>query len=290
MDVGLSDFPADSKAHRLTWPIGGRFCIDHTISGEGSFITSDEVIDWPTKTLPREHLRDGRDGLDTRTMDAAIKVNGLGRRFGPHWAVARLNLTVQADERLLIIGPNGCGKTTLLGLLSTLLPASQGSIEYPLIEGDPRRDIGFMGHDIGIYEDLSAEENMRVFARLGGFATMPIMDLLKTVGLDQRPQPVSSYSAGMRRRLALALLLQQRPKIALLDEPFAQMDPGGIAQVSSAIADLPGTVIIASHQVTHAAPLASRAILMDAGQIRWTGRADEAEAAWRALHRERGEL
>ena len=147
-----------------------------------------------------------------------------------------------------------------------------------------------MGHDIGIYEDLSAPDNLRVFARLSGCDTALIPGILETVGLGGRQEPVSRFSAGMRRRLALALLLQKRPKLALLDEPFAQMDPGGIAQVSSAIAALPGAVVIASHQVTHAAPLATRAILMDEGQIRWRGRADQAEAAWRALHRERGEL
>jgi len=223
-------------------------------------------------------------------METALRVEGLGRRFGPHWAVARVDLEVGAQERLLVIGPNGCGKTTLLNVLSTLLPASQGSVSYPLCPGDPRQDIGLMGHDIGIYEDLSALDNLRVFARLGGYDAEQILDLLNTVGLDARPQAVSAYSAGMRRRLALALLLQKQPRIALLDEPFAQMDPGGIAQVSSAIKALPGAVIIASHQVNHAAPLATRAILMDEGQIRWTGRADQAEAAWRALHKERGEL
>ncbi len=224
------------------------------------------------------------------TMDTAIRVTGLGRRFGAHWAVARFDLEVKANERLLVIGPNGCGKTTLLNVLSSLLPPSQGAVTYPLCENDPRQDIGFMGHDIGIYEDLSAKDNMAVFAKIGGFANHQIPNLLTTVGLDKRPQPVSSYSAGMRRRLALALILQKQPKIALLDEPFAQMDPGGIAQVSSAIQALPGAVVIASHQVNHAAPLATRAILMDAGQIRWTGRAEQAEAAWRALHKERGEL
>jgi len=223
-------------------------------------------------------------------METAIRVEGLGRRFGPHWAVARVDLKVGAKERLLVIGPNGCGKTTLLNVLSTLLPASQGSVAYPTCQGDPRQDIGLMGHDIGIYEDLSAHDNLRVFAQVGGYDVEDILDLLQTVGLDERPQAVSSYSAGMRRRLALALLLQKQPRIALLDEPFAQMDPGGIAQVSSAIEALPGAVIIASHQVNHAAPLATRAILMDEGQIRWTGNADQAEAAWRALHKERGEL
>ena len=204
--------------------------------------------------------------------------------------MARVDLEVAAHERLLIIGPNGCGKTTLLNVLSTLLRPSAGSVSYPGLAKNPRKDIGLMGHDIGIYEDLSAADNLRVFARMSDIDPAPIRALLATVGLEAGDQAVAKYSAGMRRRLALAALLQAQPALALLGEPFAQMDPGGIAGVSKAIKALPGAVIIASHQVQHAAPLATRAILMDCGQIRWTGRADQAEAAWRALHHERGEL
>jgi heme exporter protein A len=223
-------------------------------------------------------------------MENVVQATNLGRRFGRRWAVARLDLDVGADERLLVIGPNGCGKTTLLKVLSTLLPANQGAVEWFGGSSNARSQIGLMGHDPGVYEDLSAADNLRVFARISGTTASDISGLLSTVGLDERPDAVSRYSAGMRRRLALAFLLQKQPRLALLDEPFAQMDPGGIAQVSSAIQALPGAVVIASHQVQHAAPLCTRAVLMDEGQIRWSGPADRAEAAWRALHRERGEL
>lgn len=223
-------------------------------------------------------------------MDHVVTAQGLGRRFGQRWAVARLDLVVGADERLLIIGPNGCGKTTLLRMMATLLRPTQGLVDVVPGSANPRPFIGFMGHTPGIYEDLSATENLRVFSRVAGIPPGNIETILSTVGLDGRSEPVSQYSAGMRRRLALAHLLQAKPTLALLDEPFAQMDPGGIAEVSRAIRALPGAVVIASHQVHHAAPLCTRAILMDEGQIRWTGSAEKAEAAWRALHRERGEL
>ena len=223
-------------------------------------------------------------------MDTLVQTSNLGRRFGRRWAVARLDLSIQRGERLLIIGPNGCGKTTLLRVMSTLLKPHQGNIEWFGGTQNPRKRIGMMGHEPGVYEDLSAVDNLRVFARIMDTDQGHISDLLETVGLDERPDPVTRYSAGMRRRLALALLLQKQPELALLDEPFAQMDPGGIAQVSSAIQALPGAVVIASHQVHHAAPLCTRAILMDEGQIRWTGPATNASKAWHALHQERGDL
>ena len=223
-------------------------------------------------------------------MDTLVQASSLGRRFGQRWAIARLDLHIQNDERLLIIGPNGCGKTTLLRIMSTLLPPHQGNITWFGGNPRPRQKIGMMGHDPGIYEDLSAADNLYVFARIMDVEPTEVPVLLSTVGLDERPDPVSRYSAGMRRRLALALLLQKQPQLALLDEPFAQMDPGGIAQVSSAIRALPGAVVIASHQVHHAAPLCTRAILMDEGQIRWSGSAQDASKAWHALHEERGEL
>lgn len=223
-------------------------------------------------------------------MATLVQAHNLGRRFGRRWAVARLDLDIHIDERLLIIGPNGCGKTTLLRVLATLLHPHQGAVKWSNETRNPRSRIGLMGHDPGIYEDLSAVDNLRIFARLMHTDPNAIGSLLSTVGLDERPDPVARYSAGMRRRLALALLLQKQPELALLDEPFAQMDPGGIAQVSSAIQDLPGAVVIASHQVHHAAPLCTRAVLMDEGQIRWTGPAQSAANAWHALHKERGDL
>ena len=223
-------------------------------------------------------------------MDTLVQASNLGRRFGRRWAVARLDLSIERGERVLIIGPNGCGKTTLLRVLSTLLPPHQGNIEWFGGTHKVRERIGMMGHDPGIYEDLSAVDNLRIFGRIMGADPDAIPNLLNTVGLDERPDPVNRYSAGMRRRLALALLLQKQPELALLDEPFAQMDPGGIAQVSSAIKALPGGVVIASHQVHHAAPLCTRAILMDEGQIRWAGPATQASNAWHALHEERGDL
>jgi heme ABC exporter ATP-binding subunit CcmA len=228
-------------------------------------------------------------------MDTVVQTRELARRFGPRWALARVDLDVAMGERLLIVGPNGCGKTTLLRILATLEAPSKGTVKLfgkdaVTCRASVRSDLALLGHEPGVYEDLSAAENLEVLAACAGRARPDVEDALKVAGLENRPDPVRLLSAGMRRRLALAVLWIQQPKLALLDEPFAQLDPGGIARVGEAIAALPGAVVFASHQVRHAAPLCDRAILLDQGQIRWSGSAEQAETAWRALHRERGQL
>lgn len=228
-------------------------------------------------------------------MEAIVQTHDLARRYGTRWALARVDLEVAPHERLLIVGPNGCGKTTLLRILATLEPPSRGSVRLfgQEVEGRlmaTRERLALLGHAPGVYEDLSAAENLEVLAACSGRPQPDVAEALKVAGLENRPDPVRLLSAGMRRRLALAVLWVQQPDLALLDEPFAQLDPGGIARVGEAIAKLPGAVVFASHQVRHAALLCDRAILLDEGQIRWSGSADQAEEAWRALHRERGQL
>lgn len=221
---------------------------------------------------------------------AVIQARDLSRRFGRRWAYARVDLTVQAGERLLLIGANGSGKTTLLRTFATLLRPSRGGLS--LFGADPRESglhavrqrLGFFSHHIGLYEDLSARDNLDVLARLTGRQTTreETAAALQGVGLEDRPDPIRRYSAGMRRRVALASLLLKQPELALLDEPFSALDPSGMAQVADIIRTLPGTVVVTSHQVERAAALCDRAVLLQGGLIRWQGPAQQAWAAWRA--------
>jgi len=226
-------------------------------------------------------------------MPDVIRAQDLSRRFGRRWAYARVDLQIRPGERVLLIGANGSGKTTLLRTLATLIRPSKGSIE--LFGMDPReellavrRRLGFFSHKIGLYEDLSARDNLAVFARLSGRdrRRAVLAAALTDVGLEDRPEPIRSYSAGMRRRVALASLLAKKPELALLDEPFSALDPAGMAQVADIIRTLPGTVVVTSHQVERAAVLCERAILLEGGLVRWQGPASQAWAAWRASQRE----
>ena len=224
-----------------------------------------------------------------------IAAQDLCRRFGRRWAYARVDLEVQPGERLLLIGANGSGKTTLLRTLATLLTPSRGELRLFGLDPrthrlDVRHRLGFFSHQIGLYEDLSARDNLAVFARLGGrpASAGALVAALAGVGLEDRPDPIRRYSAGMRRRVALAALLLKQPELALLDEPFSALDPSGMAQVADIVKTLSGTVVITSHQVERAAALCDRAVLLAGGVMRWRGPADQAWAAWRAAQREVG--
>ena len=220
-------------------------------------------------------------------MPPVIETQELSRRFGRRWALARVDLRVEEGERLLVLGSNGSGKTTLLRLLATLLGPSRGTLRLfgqdavaePMAA---RSRIGLVTHTPGVYEDLSAMDNLAVQASLTG---VPVPgDLLARVGLDGRPDAVRHYSAGMRKRLSYALMLHKQPALILLDEPFAALDPLGMDQVAALIRGLPGTVVVASHQVRRASALCDRALLLDGGLPRWSGPASEAWDAWVGLH------
>ena len=194
-----------------------------------------------------------------------------------------------AGESLLVVGANGSGKTTLLRVLGTVLRPSQGKLR--LFGTDPaqdpvaiRRRLALLSHHSGLYEDLSARDNLGVIARLGGHGAHDAAALLEQVGLDDRPDPIRAFSAGMRKRLQVATLLLQRPELVLLDEPFAALDPAGVDDVAALLRGLGATLVVTSHRIAKAARLCDRAVLLEDGLPRWTGPADDAVRAWSALH------
>lgn len=221
-----------------------------------------------------------------------IEASALSRRFGPRWALARLDLQINQGEKFLIVGGNGSGKTTLLRILATALPRSLGELRLFGMDPDTdrqkvRKRSALLSHQPAIYEDLSSSENLDIVCRLAGQPT-GAAELLEKVGLPVRPDPVRFYSAGMRKRLAFARLLAQKPELALIDEPYGQLDPEGFDLVDSLMSTLSEqgcTVVIASHLVDRAAERCERALLLEAGQSRYLGPAADVPKAWRVLHK-----
>jgi heme exporter protein A len=150
-----------------------------------------------------------------------------------------------------------------------------------------RQKIALLSHQPAIYEDLCSSENLDIVCRLAGQPT-GAASLLEQVGLQVRPDPVRLYSAGMRKRLAFARLLAQKPALALIDEPYGQLDPEGFDLVDALMDRLSkagSTVVMASHLVERAASHCDRALLLEDGQPRFLGSASQVPQAWRVLHK-----
>ncbi len=223
---------------------------------------------------------------------AAIEARDVGRRYGRRWALARLDLIVPEGSFFLLVGANGSGKTTFLRLAASAEQRNRG--ELAVFGQDPARraenlraHVALLSHKAGLYEDLSARENLELLA---GLASMEprIAEWLAAVQLEDRPDPVRCFSAGMRKRLAFARLIAQRPRLALIDEPYGQLDPVGFDLVDGlmhTLRDQGATVVIASHLVERASRQADTALVLHQGTPRWQGPARKVPAAWAAVHR-----
>lgn len=213
------------------------------------------------------------------TQPVDLVVNDVSRRFGRRWAVARVSFTLEPGQRLMITGANGSGKTTLLRCLATGLKPQKGLISFAGQNLWEQRDrlrpsIAYFSHASRLYDDLNAIDNLSVWARLGGYQINPA-SLLEKVGLPpDRMEPVRTYSAGMRRRLAFARILIQHPKLVLLDEPFSALDPQGRQDLIHLVDQYCGPdaiLIVASHMPQVCATLCTQGLHMEAGQVIWRG-------------------
>jgi heme exporter protein A len=232
-----------------------------------------------------------------------LRAEGLARRFGGVPVLTSVDLAVDAGEVVVLLGPNGAGKTTLLRILALLLAPTGGRL---LLFGTDatraptalRRRIGYAGHEISCYPDLSGAENLAFYARLFGVAEAAarIARLLTWAGLDGAGRrPVRAYSRGMGQRLALARALLHEPDLLLLDEPFSGLDPEAVERLQQQLLELRTaghSILLATHDVERAAPIASRLAILHRGRIAWVrdARADDAAtivAAYRAVVAER---
>jgi heme ABC exporter ATP-binding subunit CcmA len=191
-------------------------------------------------------------------------------------ALAGADLTVDPGEVVVLQGANGAGKTSLLRVCAGLLPVTAGEAVVLGCDLRRRRDgvrrrVGMLGHAVVLYDDLTAEQNLRFAVRAAGGDTSRVAPALERLGLVARVgrTPVGRLSAGQRRRAALAVLVARDPELWLLDEPHAALDAAGRALVAELVADAAdrgATVLIASHEPDATLPLADRCITLSGGR------------------------
>jgi heme exporter protein A len=204
----------------------------------------------------------------------AIDAEHLARRFGRRWALLDVSLQLRRGEVMMVAGRNGSGKTTLLRVLATAIRADGGRAVVGGFELARREEIrrisALLSHQSYLYESLTAGENLEVVSRFCGAPAPSPAAVLERVGLSARADdPVSTFSAGMRKRLSFARVLLQQPSIAFLDEPYGQLDPEGFGLVDEVVAELrsrDASVVIATHQVERVGRFANRTMTLEAGR------------------------
>ena len=204
----------------------------------------------------------------------AVAAAGVWKYFGDYPALRDVRFDLGAGECLALLGRNGAGKTTLLRIRGGLSGASKGDV---LIDGcavrasETRARIGWLGHSIGLYDELTARENLRTFGRLYGVTAATVSEWLQRVNLTHvADAPVREYSRGMRQRLAVARAFLHGPRLLLLDEPFTSLDDKAIALLQGLLtaARAEGvTIILSTHQIREAMELASFVALLDRGKL-----------------------
>lgn len=215
--------------------------------------------------------------VDSPDFDT-VTLRDVTRYYGRRRALARLSLDFQAGEIVGLLGPNGAGKSTLLGVLSTLVRPTSGEIRYgtrpAAATGDElRRRIGVLGHDLFLYGDLTAAENLTFFARLYGVADHAsiVHRSLDAARLTPRANDrVSGFSRGLRQRLALERALLHEPRLVLLDEPFTGLDDESAGLLAARLRALRtrGTmVVMATHDFESADGLVDRALCLREGRM-----------------------
>ena len=207
----------------------------------------------------------------------AVRLTDVSRHFGRRRALSRISLTVRAGDIVGLLGPNGAGKSTLIGVLATLVSATGGDVRYGQHTARDagsglRQRIGLLAHELHLYGELTARQNLLFFAELYG------LDVHTTIGAaleraaltDRADDQVLSFSRGMRQRLGLERALLHGPRLVLLDEPFTGLDDRSVGTVSERLRQLAAAgaiVIVATHDLDVADGLVTRVALMRDGRL-----------------------
>jgi ABC-type multidrug transport system ATPase subunit len=208
-------------------------------------------------------------------IEAAIDAQRVARRYGRRWALGDVTFQVPSGTAMMVVGRNGAGKSTLLRLLATAIRPDRGAVTvggFDVVRHreDVRKLTALLSHQNYLYDALTARENLEVVADHLRVGRDRVPALLDKVGLAARgDDSVSTFSAGMRKRLSFARVLLQDPRVVLLDEPYdaviAELKAGG------------ATILMATHQWERAAQLCDTALVLEQGMVTWQGPATEVQ-------------
>jgi ABC-2 type transport system ATP-binding protein len=222
-----------------------------------------------------------------------VSIKRLTKEYGDIVALEGVSLEVGRGSLVGLVGPNGAGKSSLVGCLSGIVTPSAGDVRlfgerFHVDSPGLKRRIGVMTAEPALFEELRAYEFLRFVAEIYGLAPPTIAarieDLFDALGLaDAAYRPISSFSSGMRQKLAFAAAVIHRPDLLLLDEPFANVDPQAVAMLRNWLrqfVERRGTVLLTSHGLDNIEQLCSKVVILDKGRILWQGKAESAARKW----------
>ena len=213
-------------------------------------------------------------------MQAIIDVKGLKKSYKDKEVIHGIDFTVNEGEILCFLGPNGAGKSTTINIIIGALRHDTGTIQYygesiykNLLEY--KSHLGIVPQDLALYDDLSAEKNVRFFASLYGLKGTALKDgcdfALEFTGLsDKAKDKVSTFSGGMKRRLNIACAIAHKPELLIMDEPTVGIDPQSRNHILEGVKQLRDqgmTILYTTHYMEEVEEISTRIIIMDLGNI-----------------------